>query len=237
MSVSLSGVGTGTEAVGALSLPEGGGDPVVFGGRTKQTTEQKHHQLSDLRKRWLQLIQEEDCDVRAGRAGKWFRGSGKCRAGIFSHLSLGIEEFIGQKQRGLWENKPWLHFFIQLDHLKLFIHTQVASLVKHQHRKTCHTLHFKGSAHAFSRQHSFAHPFIHSFTDLHVHGDRDLLLMSSLPSGTEGTSEEIIRVWQPGRRRGGSTLEEKETTHDALQHTCREKRNVPSKQHRLLKIL
>lgn len=63
----------------------------------------------------------------------------------------------------------------------------------------------------------------HSVTDLHVHGDRDLLLMSSLPSGTEGTTEEMIRDSQPGRRRGGSTLEQKETTHDALQHTCREK--------------
>lgn len=31
LSVSLSGVGTGAEAVGALGLPEGGGDPVVFG--------------------------------------------------------------------------------------------------------------------------------------------------------------------------------------------------------------
>lgn len=36
--VGLSGVGTGTEAVAALGFPEGGGDPVLHGGRPEQTT-------------------------------------------------------------------------------------------------------------------------------------------------------------------------------------------------------
>lgn len=38
MSVCQSGVWTGTEAVGAFGLPEGGGDPVLHRGRPGQTT-------------------------------------------------------------------------------------------------------------------------------------------------------------------------------------------------------
>lgn len=44
MCVRLSGLGTGTEAAGALGLPEGGGDPVLHRGRPEQTI--NSHQLS-----------------------------------------------------------------------------------------------------------------------------------------------------------------------------------------------